>query len=182
MNLKGGIKMKLSNSDRHIIHNYEYGYRGDEEGNLYNPRGKKLKPSSRNPHRRLTFRGNSLDGKRPAIKVHRFLAYQWFGDGLFKEGVMVRHLDGNPLNNRKDNLALGTNSDNMLDRDPEDRKKTASHAGKSTKKAKQAKKKARRVLRLHRKGLSQRSIAEQLQISKSTVSRIINRKTQYSKI
>jgi len=27
----------------------------------------------------------------------------------------VRHLDGNPLNNRVENIEIGTNSDNMMD-------------------------------------------------------------------
>ena len=47
---------------------------------------------------------------------------------MFAKGILVRHLDGNSLNNKASNLALGTNSDNMLDKSKEDRVAHAKHA------------------------------------------------------
>ncbi len=57
-----------------------------------------------------------LDGKPFPIKVHQFCAYQKYGDAIFDEGIVVRHLNNNSLDNSLDNLGFGTYSDNMLDK------------------------------------------------------------------
>jgi hypothetical protein len=49
------------------------------------------------------------------IGVHKLVAYQKFKDELLKEGVVIRHLDSNPLNNLDNNIAIGSHSDNMQD-------------------------------------------------------------------
>lgn len=53
--------------------------------------------------------------------VHRFSAWFKFGEKIYEPNIVCRHLDGNPLNNHQDNIALGTQSDNMMDRAPEAR-------------------------------------------------------------
>ena len=50
------------------------------------------------------------------VLYHRFIAYHKFGDKLFEKGICVRHLNGNQLDNSWDNIAIGTHSDNMMDR------------------------------------------------------------------
>ena len=55
------------------------------------------------------------------IYIHRLVAYEKFGDKMFDGDLLVRHLDENPLNNHPDNLELGTDHDNMMDRKPEAR-------------------------------------------------------------
>ena len=77
-------------------------------------------------YKSFTFRNKK--GKIEVILVHRFQAYQKFGDKIFKEGLVVRHLDGNSLNNSWDNIELGTQSDNIMDRSPECRKRSATIA------------------------------------------------------
>ena len=52
-----------------------------------------------------------VDGK--TIKVHRAVALTFLG--VRAEGMVIRHLDGNPENNNIDNLAYGTPSENTLD-------------------------------------------------------------------
>ena len=54
-------------------------------------------------------------GKRVTIPVHKFVAYLKFGDEIFKEGIEVRHLDGNSLNNGYENISIGTHTQNMRD-------------------------------------------------------------------
>src|SRR4051812_39982225 len=46
-------------------------------------------------------------------KVHRIVAEVFLGPR--PEGAVIRHLDGNPLNNAVSNLEWGTPSDNMYD-------------------------------------------------------------------
>jgi hypothetical protein len=49
------------------------------------------------------------------IAIHRLQAFQKYGDLLYEEGTVVRHLNGDPGSNAWDNIAIGTMSDNMFD-------------------------------------------------------------------
>lgn len=62
------------------------------------------------------------------IMLHRFTAYFLFGELIFDKNLVVRHLDGNKLNNSISNLAIGTQSDNMNDIPKEIRIKNAIYA------------------------------------------------------
>ena len=64
------------------------------------------------------------------IKVHRMQAYQKFGDKIYNENLVVRHVNGNYLDNSLDNIELGTDSENMMDVPEEIRIKKASNAAK----------------------------------------------------
>lgn len=63
--------------------------------------------------RYLSF--NVVDGekRRKSMRVHREVAKAFMGD---HPNMIVRHLDGNPLNCRLDNLAWGTHKDNERDK------------------------------------------------------------------
>lgn len=56
-----------------------------------------------------------VDGKPIRRAVHHFIL--WAFAGPKPEGMEGRHLDGNPGNNRPDNLAWGTHVENMKDKD-----------------------------------------------------------------
>lgn len=60
--------------------------------------------------------------------VHRLQAYQKFGELLFKPGIVVRHLNGNPTDNSFDNIEIGTESDNRMDIPKEKRIEQARNA------------------------------------------------------
>lgn len=52
-------------------------------------------------------------GKQRFITVHSLVALAFLGPR--PKGLDVRHIDGNPKNNRPDNLSYGTRSENLLD-------------------------------------------------------------------
>lgn len=56
-----------------------------------------------------------VDGRRIRRKVHQLVAEAFHGARPTLEHE-VRHLNGDPLDNRADNLAWGTRSDNAKDR------------------------------------------------------------------
>jgi hypothetical protein len=56
-----------------------------------------------------------LGNKRSVIPIHRLVAYEKYGDVLFEEDTVVRHLDGNKLNCATENILIGSQSENMFD-------------------------------------------------------------------
>lgn len=73
-------------------------------------RGRILRPaaSKNNPHLYVIL-GHGTAGS----PVHQLVARAFHGPR--PEGQEVRHLDGDPQNNRADNLAYGTRTENLLD-------------------------------------------------------------------
>ncbi len=64
-----------------------------------------------------------------SFPLHKFVAYQLFGNEAFIK--IVRHLDGNVLNLSKDNIKLGTHSENNLDKPKHKRSEAAKKARRS---------------------------------------------------
>ena len=99
------------------------------DGELHGPKGRlsiKLSGKQRYP----TFSTN-WGGRVYGLPVHKLAAYQYYGEESFKEGIVVRHLDANTLNISRDNILLGSHSENNLDKCPKLRSKVASVARKA---------------------------------------------------
>jgi hypothetical protein len=104
----------------------ERGFKVLENGDALNNKGKKV-GGRYNGYIATSFRSN---GKIKHFMTHRLQAYQKFGNKIYEEGIVARHLDGNPLNNSCNNIEIGTTSDNMMDIPKEVRIKKASNANK----------------------------------------------------
>lgn len=118
----------LSEYWRAIILAAEQGYIGNPEtGEITGRSGRPLQIKRHGnqvyPTIRLYVRGLSAPGY--SVHAHKFFAYLIWGRAAFSPNVEVRHLDGNPSNNRRDNLALGTSSQNQMDKTPEARRSAA---------------------------------------------------------
>ena len=108
---------------------YNKGYRIDEYGYLISHKGIRLNP-------RIDSKGYydtniRINGKLYHLQCHTLAAYQKFGDKIF-ECECIRHLDGNKLNNKKENIEIGSYHDNSMDIQKEVRINTASIATKCT--------------------------------------------------
>jgi hypothetical protein len=60
-----------------------------------------------------------------SVPAHKVIAYAIWGDAAFAVGVEVRHLKSDRCDIRGSNLALGTSSQNQLDKAPEVRRRAA---------------------------------------------------------
>lgn len=95
-----------------VVAYYKKGYRVDENGFVFNHKGERIYGSiSFQGYRYFSVRYN---GKTRNLYFHRLCAYQKYGDKLF-EAQCVRHLNGDSLDNRPSNIAIGTHSDNKYD-------------------------------------------------------------------
>lgn len=125
-----------------------------KNGKVFGKSGKELLPYVN----RRGYRVITLDTKngRSAIKLHRIVAYALYGNDMFENNMVVRHLDDNLENNHPTNLFLGTHSENQLDR------------------MKRFKLHANQVKVIYNSGLSRRELSDMFDISLNTVSRIRN--------
>lgn len=73
-----------------------------------------LSAGRRNQYGHLAVHLFDRNGMRRTIYVHQLVAAAFLGPRL--HGMQIRHLNGNPRDNRHENLAYGTLSDNMHDR------------------------------------------------------------------
>ena len=72
-----------------------------------------LKPINSN----YPFVNLSMDKKRKTISIHKLVALTWLNHTPGK-GLIIDHIDNNPLNNRLDNLQIITQSENILKNPP----------------------------------------------------------------
>ena len=94
----------------------EKGYYVDKNGNLFNRSNKKINLSKSTTGTGYLSFNIRVGGKNPTRSfVHRLQAYQKFGEEIFKEGIVVRHLNGVSTDNSFENIGIGTPSDNTLD-------------------------------------------------------------------
>jgi hypothetical protein len=94
-----------------IAEAFRIGYRATPDGHITSPSGKAVRITK---HSRTGYWTFSATGCRTPISVHRFAAFQLYGQvALDAEGV--RHLDDNRDNNSFENILYGTKSENQLD-------------------------------------------------------------------
>lgn len=160
----------LSKTLNRTIIAYRKGYRVNTDGQPISPTGKLRKTCKYQTKRYVIEKFNiAVEGKVVPIKVHQLCAYQKFG--LWDSSrIHVRHLDGNSLNNRPENIALGTASQNMLDRPRKDRQTHAQKAGLAKRKCFYY-----NIQPLLEEGLTQTEIASVLGFSVSTIKRCIRK-------
>ena len=121
----------LSKTNRAIVTAYRKGYRVID-GVPYNPEGQRLKIGYQDQRSYRRQRFSVKVGKETChAYIHKLVAFQKFGFAMFADGVQVRHLDGDSMNNRDENIAIGTASDNMMDKPPEERVRLAVNASNS---------------------------------------------------
>lgn len=121
--------MDLSRHDKIIIKAYEVGFRFDFDTlEMVRPSGKRRDLSNYSGKQRYPTDGFSFDGEHLTFKVHRFVAYQKFGECLFEEGIVVRHLNDIKCDLSFDNIVLGTISDNSRDIPIDKRKQISKYA------------------------------------------------------
>jgi len=117
--------------------------------------------------------GVRFNGAMVKVYVHRLLAYEKYKDDLFSPGMQVRHLDGNPINNTSGNIALGTQSQNMMDIPKAARIKKARTA--ASKLRKYSDETVAKVRKFHKEDRSYKKTMRMFNIpSKATLTYILN--------
>jgi len=159
---------------RALLRAVELGYFVDDDGQVIGPRGPRSTRTNKDGYHRFSVRidgpGKRISGN---IMAHQLAAYQKFGTGIFEKGVVIRHMNGDPLNNRESNLELGTHSQNMMDRTPEARLAHSKLAAKSLRKLQTPEEIA--ALRADQSaGMTYKQLSVKYKISTGSISYLIN--------
>lgn len=112
----------LSKKNILIIEAFEDGYDINRKGYLVRKNGTIKSEFKLGKNGYLLVSLRLLTDSRGKVLIHKLQAYKKFGNRMFKEGIVVRHLDGNPLNNSWENIQIGTPTQNQMDITPEERK------------------------------------------------------------
>lgn len=130
-----------------ILEAVEKGYTVTEDGEFFGPKGK-LSIRKSGKQRYPTFSTN-WGGYVFGVPAHMFAAYIFYGEKCFEEGVVVRHLNADTEDLSKENILLGSYSDNEYDKSEEKRTEAAKKAraaqGKSSFSAKLSKEAVREI-------------------------------------
>lgn len=146
------------------------GYRISKDGKLYNPNKKELKGKIRDGYPVIALR--DYENKRIDIKFSRLQAYQKYGNKIYEDGIVVRHLNNDKLDTSWDNIAIGTTHDNWMDNPVELRMEYSIKGAKITNKYDA--KFVEEIRKKHREGWSYNRIQKEYGLAKSTISFIIN--------
>lgn len=145
----------------------------NKRGECFNPKGEKIYGSVSS----LGYLSSAvrINKKHTRFRFHRFMGYLKFGEEIYKSGIQVRHLDGNPLNNSWDNIDIGTQSENMHDIPKERRLQSALKATQKVKRY--SDEDVIKMKELHDKGATYTDIMKSFNISsKGTLSFILNKR------
>lgn len=114
-----------------------------------------------------------LGKKSHKVFLHRLVAYEKYHEKLFEPGIVVRHLNGNRKDNSFNNICIGTQSENMLDRNPEQRLAHAIKASSYIRKY--TKEQVAQIKADYSNGLGYKALMEKFNISsKGTLHFILN--------
>lgn len=170
--------MYLSKNKEALLIAVAKGYRIDEYGNVFSSTNTVVKPHI-NQNGYKTFSVRLQERKSRGVYFCRLQAYQKYKDKAFEAGIVVRHLNGNPLDDSYENIAIGTHSDNMLDKPKSKRIELATKASQFAR--------VRPDSQLqeifddrYKNGFSYKDLLEKYNIAKSTLSFLFN-KSLFSK-
>jgi hypothetical protein len=160
---------KLPNTTKVLLYYYNKGYRV-ENGILYDENKEKIKVFSNSGY----FCCNRYTEEKTLGKlfIHRLVAYQKYKDKIFEKDIVVRHLDGNSFNNLEENISIGTQKENMGDRNKEDLLKHAIKASYTNRRF--TDEEVSKIIMDRKSGLTYKNLCKKYNTSKSTLSYLFN--------
>lgn len=170
----------MGKSNDAIVEAHLKGYRIDEDGVLYNPKGVVVEGFIDKYNRNYKMFSYKLNGESINIKFHRFVAYQKYGNLIFDSELHVRHLNNDSLDNSFKNIGIGTAKDNSNDRENKDLLKYAINASRANQNQNRSLKKREDIYKMLNQGMSYNKIIEKTDItSKGTLSYMKNFSIEY---
>ena len=147
------------------------------DGFIFSMRSGELKQKSMRVHNgyyRVNLQDNSYPVKTNVVPVHRIILETFVGRR--PEGYVCRHLNGNALDNRIENLCWGTPRENVQDAIKHGTAVCLRH-GEQSVASKLSYTEVLEIRRLYQEGFKQKDIGEKFGVTQRHVSDIVNGKT-----
>lgn len=129
------------------------------------------------PYHRVSF-ASGVHGRNPkCMMTHTLVALAFIGKR--PDGLVINHIDGNKHNNRVQNLEYITQAENHLHARNiiKWKKRTNFPVGEDVGNSKLTENQVKEIRSLHKDGCSNKSLRKLFNISKSQVSKIVNKKS-----
>ncbi len=172
--------MGLSDKRKAIYVAVSKGYSVNNDGVLVR-HGKPIGSKQRTGDGYLCFSIRFVDDgikKLTKILVHRLQAYQKYGEDMFADGIVCRHLNNDKNDNSANNIAIGTHGDNAMDNSPAFRTGKAINASSKLRRFNDDEIKS--IKKDRQDGLSYKSLSEKYNVGKGTLSYLFN-EAKYAK-
>lgn len=143
------------------------GYTIEMSGVVRNPKGDTISGSKSDGYFKFSVRTDFTTSY--AMRFHKFQAYVKYGDKIFEKGQVVRYLNGVKDNNSYDNIVIGSQTQNMMDRSIDDRKTHIKNKGGIPEEIRE------KILLDRNLGLSYRTIVDKYGFPKSTIMDFVNK-------
>lgn len=145
------------------------GYKVLKDGTCINKHGKSIGTKQRR-YQYINIRTNESSSAK--VYTHRLQAFQKYGNAIYEQGVVVRHLNNNSNDNSWDNISIGTQQDNCFDYPKQSRIIRASNANK-----KYSNSNVEEIRKDRKCGMTYKDLMLKYNIpSKGTISYIINKR------
>lgn len=136
------MSQRLTKLDKATVRAFERGYRIDKAGRVHSPSGNVrtcyVKATSKSGYKHCTFNVR-FGAEIVPVPFAKLLVYQKYGLRAFARGVVTRHKNDHSLDNRWDNVTIGTRKQNALDIPKTKRVARAKKAAKASAKARRRK-------------------------------------------
>lgn len=167
----------MSNINDGIRCAFDKGYYVTEEGEVIGVRGYVLRTRlDTSGYPTVSVGMHGYKGRERYVcrfRVSRLVAFQKFSARALDEGVHTRHLNGDKLDSRPTNIAIGTASDNAMDRSPEVRSRAAQHASSVTRRFTDSQ--VQSIRHDRDEGMTYAQLKQKYGASKSTLSYLFNK-------
>lgn len=169
----------LSKNNIYVMETFENGYDINVKGELVRKDGsvKSIFRIDNTGYYNVTLRLPTH--YRARVMIHKLQAYKKFGNKIFEKGIVVRHLNGNSLDNSWNNIDIGTQSDNMRDRSKEDLKNHAIKASKKRQDKIRTQEERHKIYEKLRNNTPYNVIIQENNISRGTLSFMKNKSYEY---
>lgn len=153
------------------------GYYASEDGHIYSTRSGDLRILPERIHKgyyRVNIRDGSTPVKQAAEPVHKLILEAFVGNR--PQGYVCRHLNGNALDNRLENICWGTPKENAHDAIKHGTAVCLRHGEKAIA-SKLTENDVHKIIELYEQGYQQKDIAVIFSVSQRHVNDIVNKQT-----
>lgn len=142
-----------------------------EDGTMFYKNGSELTSLTKKGYKKMSVR---RDGKKFEVLQHRALFAYYHGIDSLSEKLTINHIDGNRLNNSKENLEQVPMLINLKHAH---QNRLIDNRGERSPNSILTEESVKEIIRLYGQGETQRGLAKKFGVGKTTIANIVNKKS-----